>query len=905
MKKHYNKLQHERLVHGWKQEELAAKLGVDVRTVRRWESGHSVRPLNISGLTQVFAKSAEELGLIEDNNPETLEVAGQLALQSTPASSSVSDRQRSDSSIDASIRSIGEQSNQDTATNFSLSQTHPARLNILPIQSSPLIGREPEVAAACTLLQSSEVHLLTLAGTGGIGKTCLGLQVATELMPYFVDGVYFIPLASCTDPDLVIPTIAYILGFSEARDWSQLERLYAFLRDKHLLLLLDNFEQVVSAAPRIAELIERCQKLKVLVTSRTLLHVRDEHVFSIKPLALPDLDQLADGKDLTQYSAVALFLERARIVKPDFKVTVANIRVVAEICVHLDGLPLAIELAAARIKLLSPHALLTRLEHRLQVLTSFIQDMPARQQTLRNTLAWSYDLLSAQEQQLFRQLSVFVGGCTLEEAEEVCFINSDVTDSRTFSVLDGVTSLIDKSLLHQVIQNEDEIRITMLETIREYGIECLVARGELATMQRAHAIFYLKLAEAAAIKLTSAVQGKWFEILQQEHKNMMAALNFLIDQKEWEFSLRLCNALWRFWLVRGHLSQGRQVLEQVLNSSEGVAADIQAKSLNVVGVLAGMQGDFGQSETFCRESLKLFREQGDLQGCATSLWMLGNAALMRCDYTQAHSLQEEALTLFQEIGDSWGITSTLERLASLAMDEGDFTQALFYGEKALDLSRQAGDSCGIARSLDRLGLVTYTQGDLARAESLQSECLVVSRQVGDKRTLAYSLSVLGYVACIRGDYTAGQEWLEESMKLFMELGDRRGMIWGHTGLGWIFFSQKDFAAARAQYEESLTLLRKLDYTYKSFIALCLEGLAGTVSAQGNSAWAARLWGAAEALREIDGGPSVPPILHSIYERLIAILRLQLQEAFTTLWAEGRMMTLEQVLANQGPAMVIT
>ncbi len=806
--------------------------------------------------------------MLEDHSPERPEANGQLALQSS-----------------------------------STSQDRPDRLNILPIPSSPLIGREQEIAAASTLLQRSEVRLMTLVGAGGIGKTRLGLQIVTELMASFADGVYFIPLASCTDPDLVIPTIAYILGLREARDWSQLERLHAFLRNKQILLLLDNFEQVVSAAPKIAGLSEGCQKLKVLVTSRTLLNVHDEHVFAVKPLVLPDSDQIADGKDLVQYSAVTLFLERAQAIKPDFPITVASTRIIAEICVRLDGLPLAIELAAARIKLLSLEALLARLEHRLQILTSFIQDVPDRQQTLRKTLAWSYDLLNAQEQRLFRQLAVFVGGCTLEGVEEVCDITGDVTDNGRYSILDGVTSLIDKSLLLPTAQNEDEARLIMLATIREYGMESLVAHGELAAISQAHAAFYLKLAEATEIKLIGAEQGKWFESLQWEHKNLIAALQFLIEQKEWEFSLRLCNALWRFWSVRGHLSQGRQILEQILHCCEGVAADIQAKSLNIAGILAGMQGDFGQSETFCRESLRFFRAQEDRQGCATSLWMLGNAALMKSDYINAYSLEEEALTLFQQIGDCWGIAAALERLASVAADKGDFPQALLYAEKALALSRQTSDICGIARSLDRLGLVTYIQGDFARSESLQRECLIVSRQVGDKRTLAYSLSVLGYITCLRNDYTAGQEWLEASMKLFMELGDRRGMIWGHAGLGWIFLRQGDFATARAQYEQGLTLLMKLDYTYRSFIALCLEGLAGAVAAQGNSAWAAQLWGAAEVQREIDGGPAVPPILQPIYEQLIAILRMQLNESFTILWAEGRVMTLEQVLTNQRSAVV--
>ncbi len=362
-----------------------------------------------------------------------------------------------------------------------LSTDHPivskqASKHNLPTQLTSLLGREQEVAAACALLRRPEVRLLTLTGTPGIGKTRLGLQVAADLLADFADGVCFVQLAPISDPELVVPTIAQLFDIKEAGDWSLLERLQSHLQEKHLLLLLDNFEQIISSAPSLAELLAVCPHLKILVTSRAVLHIQGEQEFPVPPLAVPVLAHLPEHEALAAYAAVALFLQRAQAVKPGFQLTKANARAVAAICARLDGLPLAIELAAARIKLLPPQALLTRLEHQLQMLTGGPQNMPVRQQTLGNTIAWSYNLLGAREQKLFRLLSVFVGGCTLEAAEVVCGALSDSEEA--VSILDGIASLLDKSLLKQTEQ-DDEPRLLMLEMIREYGLEALAASGEI------------------------------------------------------------------------------------------------------------------------------------------------------------------------------------------------------------------------------------------------------------------------------------------------------------------------------------------------------------------------------------------------------------------------------------------
>ena len=649
------------------------------------------------------------------------------------------------------------------------------------------------------------------------------------------------------------------------------------------------------AALQVADLLTACPRLKVLVTSRVVLHVRAEYEFPVPPLALPPLTGLPEDEALTQYAAVALFLERARALKPGFRLTPANARPIAEICVRLDGLPLAIELAAARIKLLPPQALLARLGQRFALLTSGAQDAPERQQTLRKTIAWSYNLLDAQERRLFQRLSVFAGGCTLEAIEAVCAAFGDEAGT----VLDGVASLIDKSLLQQNEQEGEGPWLVMLETIHEFGREALATSGEAEATQRAHAAYYLALAEEAEPRLTGAGKERWLERLQREHENLRAALAWLVEHKEREAALRLGGALWRFWWIRGYLSEGRTELTRALAGSRGVVAmPVRAKALHAAGALASLQQDFEQAEVLCGESLALFRALDDPGGSALSLSMLGYAAFwQRNDFAKARTLLEEAVILYREVNDKYDITLALDLLAFVCVLQGHYDRARTLAEEAAVLDREGGDSLRIASSLWFLGLVISFQGDLTRAHALLEESLALARREGYKEPLVDALFVSGLVALQQGDYATARAQLEEGLALSRELGERQNVAQYLMGLAQVSFVQGDYAAARALFEESLTL-SNAGNTY--FIANCLVGFAALAAAQGAWTWATRLSGAAGALCQAIHGV-LPPAVRAMQEFTSAAARAQLgEDVFTAAWAEGCTMTPEQALAAQGP-----
>jgi predicted ATPase/class 3 adenylate cyclase len=762
--------------------------------------------------------------------------------------------------------------------------------NNLPVQPTPLIGREQEVTAIGQLLSQEDVRLLTLTGPGGMGKTRLGLQVAAELSDLFPGGVFFVDLSALRNPKLVVPTIAQTFGLSEGGGQSLLERLKAWLDMKQLLLLLDNFEQVADAALEVAALLAACPQLKAMVTSREVLHVRAEREFSVPPLELPELPHPARLPDLVALShcaAVALFIQRARAVKPDFQLTATNARAVAEVCIRLDGLPLAIELAAARMKVLPPQALLARLDQRLAVLTGGARDVPARQQTLRNTIEWSYNLLDEEEQRLFRRLSVFVGGCTLE-ATEAIYSALDNDSDGAGQVLDIVASLIDKSLLHQT--EKEEPRFMMLETIREYGLEALSAGGEMQVTRQAHADYYLRLSEEAEPELGGPEQVAWLERLERERDNLRAALHWFLEDEGTELSpemaLRLAAALERFWVIRGQRSEGRTELSRALARSEGVAALVRAKALLAAARLAFVQGDYDQGEALAQESLALFRQTGNTRGIALSLDRLGVAAWRRGNFAQARSLMDEDLSLFKEVGDKVRVAWSLFTLALLESKQGEYARARVLLEESLAMHKEVGNKRGMAASLSQLaGVLLVSQGDQAKAQALLEEGLALDREVDSKEGIAASLGLSAWFALSRGDAAMARSQAEQSIALYREMGHREGTAESLCFLARAVALQGEHMAARALYEESLAIAREVGD--KELIATGLEGLAGVVALQGEPARAAQLWGAAEALREVIGAP-LPPIDHAAYDRSVAAACAELGEKnFAAAWNEGR------------------
>jgi predicted ATPase/DNA-binding CsgD family transcriptional regulator len=729
----------------------------------------------------------------------------------------------------------------------------------LPVQLTSFIGREQEITTVCELFRRPEIRLLSLIGTGGVGKTRLALQVATRLSKDFADQVCFVSLMEVSDPELVVSTIAKTLGLQELGSQPILELLKAFLKEKHLLLLLDNFEQVIEAAPALVDLLVACSNLKILATSRELLRVSGEYTFFVTPLALPDLARLPEKEELLLYPSITLFLERARAVLPEFSLNEENARVISEICIHLDGLPLAIELAVPRLRLLSPQIILERLDQRFQVLTYGMRDAPGRQQTLQNTLEWSYRLLNPREQQLFRCLSIFVGGCTLQALESIWELAGHLQEEEL--VLEGVASLLDKSMLYRSIRAAEEPRLLLLRTVREYGLQRLSLTGELEQVQWAHATYYLALAEEAEPELKGSHPRPWLERLQREHDNLREALCFLIAHEGneasmgTEMALRLGKALERFWMIGGHVKEGRDLLERALKRSRGGPPAIRGHALCIFAVLTRYQGDYHVANEACEESLAIFRELGDPVGIANSLYRLGYVTWMRGDAARARTYYEESLEIAQGKACKDARSETLYYFAYLAFFQRDAQLARLLIEESLDLSRELGDQYNIAIALNLLGWISLLQEDIIAARMLQEESLATSRELGNQRGIAHALSALGEIASMMGD----------------------------------------FAQACERYEEGLALLIWLDD--RLTVAFYLEGLARAAVTLGEAIWAVHLLSTAQALRQGMGAPMTTPLERDVREEILSTLHDLLNErVFADAWAQGQAMSPEQAVA---------
>ena len=595
-------------------------------------------------------------------------------------------------------------------------QAEPRAANI-PVQRTAFVGREKEISAAKELLLSKDVRLVTITGMGGIGKTRLAMEIANGLAEDFPGGIHFVPLSPLREPALIASGIVQTLGMREAGGQSPLELLKKYFQDASrapVLFLLDNFEHLMPAAPLVADLLAIAPNLKILVTSRAALHVYGEREFPVPALGVPDAQAKTSLDALSQFPAVALFVQRAVAAQPDFELNQQNASAVIEICSRLDGLPLAIELAAARVKVLSPSAMRTRLASRLQLLTGGARDLPQRQQTLRAAFDWSHDLLSAAEQKLFRRLSVFVGGCTLEGVEAVCDTKSDLE----LDLLDGMSSMVDKSLLQQFEQANGEPRFVMLETIREYARGKLEASGEDAATKRAHAAYCLVLAEEAATPQSGApgaedAEGR--ERIALEHDNFRAALEWLTETGDADWGLRLGTALFRFWESREYLAEGRDMLAKVLRIPAAAApTKARARAVFSAGVLAGAQGDFAAADVLMMESLEIGRQLGDAQGVAVTVNARAVVARDQGNVALAHSLFQESLTLWRELGDLQAIARALSNLASVLKMQGEYDLARSLCAECRAIFEGLGDRTGAAWSLNNEGDIARDQGDSAR-----------------------------------------------------------------------------------------------------------------------------------------------------------------------------------------------
>jgi predicted ATPase/class 3 adenylate cyclase len=743
----------------------------------------------------------------------------------------------------------------DLASDFPPLKTLDSQPNNLPVQLTSMVGRERELSAICDLLNRSEVRLITLTGPGGIGKTRLSLQLASEALDDFADGVWFVPLASISDPGLIAATIANVLEVSETPGHSAIDALKAYLRPKQMLLVLDNFEHLIAAASLVADLLLACPGINVVVTSRSTLRVTGEHEFAVPSLSLPDAAATPD--QLIGSEAVRLFVERARAARSDFTLAESDAGAVAEICRRLDGLPLAIELAAARIKLFSPPAMLTRLQRRLTLLTGGPRNVPTRQQTLRDAIAWSYDLLSPDEQALFRRLAVFTGGFTLETADLLVSRRNDETTNRPDSsnsrlvdsstTLDGIDGLTDQSLIRRIDDLDIEPRFVMLETIREYGLECLVAAGEEVEYRQRHAAIFVAVVDEAREALSGPQQGEWLNRLETAVSNLRAALEWLIDRREAATAQTMAGALQRFWEARGHLSEGRAWLERALALPDA-PIEIRAGALSVAATLGRRQGDYDRVATLYEESLELHRSLGDQTGVASLLNNLGVIAQDRADLDKANDYFREALAHLRALGDQRRIAAVLNNTGMVARRQGDHGEAIaLYGE-ALGIYRSLGDRRGVGLSINNLGVATYERGDLAGAVQLYEEALIVWRELDDRLSLALT---------------------------FCNLADA-------------VRDQGDLARAVVLYRDSLAV--RAEHGIRQGVAECLEGLAGLAARRDLAGQTVTLFGAAGALRGAIGVP-LPPGERERQERSLADVRPLIDaNAYDAAWHAGGSMT---------------
>ena len=719
----------------------------------------------------------------------------------------------------------------------------------LPRQPDPLVGRERETVRLRQMLEDPTVRLITLTGPGGAGKTRLAIHVAGKVLERFPDGVFFVSLGTLRDAGLVGVTIARTIGVTPAPGAEVLDSLRGSLKRRRCLLVLDGFETVQPAADLISDLLEETEHLEVLVTSRVVLRLRGERVFPVPPLSVPDREPVPAVADLREYGAISLFIQRAQAADPEFELTDENRRAVARICAGLDGLPLAIELAAARVRLLEPSMILSRLGQRFELLRGGPRDLPERQQTLRRTFDWSYDLLSESQRRLFRHLCVFVGGCSLEAVRRVCYPENDDESM----VLDDLSSLVDNSLLRHVSVFEDEPRFEMLDTIREYGRRLLADGGELADLQRRHALYFLELAERAEPGLAGKRQAVWLDRLEPEFANVQAVLDWALEWGEIELAVRLGSALWWFMWLRGHFTEMRWRLDQALARRSLLPASLQANLMIARGAIASVNGEHERAMALFQEALGVERERLGVRQVTQVLRSMAIALSRQGEYQRATELLDECLALSREMESPTEVTAALRGLAKMALHVRDYERAERLYDEALDLSRAHADRNGVVWALHGLGEVARHRGDFDGAATLLKEGLRICREIDSKPGTAYLGLASAHVARYQGDLGEARRRYQEALRLLYELGNRRR------------------------------------------VAICLFGLAALDVRENAFERALVLMGAVDPMSET-GGIQLAPVDQAEYERAVVAIRSRMEDAeIERLRQTGREMDLERVL----------
>lgn len=784
----------------------------------------------------------------------------------------------------------------------------------LPNTTTKLIGRKRETTEITGLLLLPDVRLLTLTGSAGTGKTRLGLQVASELRDIFPDGLFFVSLAAVTDPAQVGPAIAQALGVKDSGNLPVAQNLAQFLEEKELLLVLDNFEQVIRAAGLLADLLGVASGLKILVTSREVLYVYGEQEYQVPPLALPPLARVAEYEpsELLRFEAVNLFVLRTQAVRPDFQLTRENAPAVVEICARLDGLPLAIELAAARGKFLGPQALLNRLDKRLQILTGGARDLPRRQQTLRDAIGWSYGLLDEREKRLFGRLGVFLGGWTLEAVETIC----QEPGEDGLVVLECLGSLVDKSLVRQLETLPSgaktlESRFGMLETLREYALERLAESDHENVVRERHARYFLKVAEVAKTGLQGSDQLVWLERVEAEHDNMRVALDWLLEtvpatpsgnnpaSERLALAARLGVALGWFWYTYGYLGEGRHWLELILEQTAAAtgwdAAKLhpaQAEGWFFAGMMARNQGDFRQAELYCERGLQLCRSLDDKPGQLDALYGVGAVAWAQGDFVKARGYLEESLEIGAELNDPWSMARSYHGLGEVESGLAQYERAATAYKGSLRLFRQVGDPLHGVFSILRLGFLAWTMGNIPEATERLTESLENFRQVRNNWGVAYSLMYLGGIDFDRGQLSEAETKLTESLERFQQEGYRPGISRTLNFLGLTVFSQGRWREGVRHNLESLQL--RLAAGDRPGTIYSLNSLALLSEELGLPEQSVRLQAAMETFRERVGAP-VGNLYNGMFDDLNAKLTARLgEEKFAELWAEGQKMSPEEI-----------